>query len=133
MAAEKTCKAYLTSTNGHEQVRKTHAYVAHVLPIVARHFYALKNDGNPMTAWELSEVRTVAREIELLAPACDDGDTCEDNTEYPWMSGSGEITIPSEYTFPLVDDNSKMIGRLVRLIHIAAEFYASTGQAARIR
>lgn len=126
MAAEKTCKAYLTATNGHDQVRKTHAYVALVLPVVARQFYALMNDGNPMAAWELSQVRILAREIEVLAPACDDGDVREDNTEYPWKGGNGEIQIPCEHTFPGVDDSSKMIVRLVRLIYTAAEFYGST-------
>jgi hypothetical protein len=33
MASEKVCKAYLTMANGHENVRKTHAYVARNLPI----------------------------------------------------------------------------------------------------
>jgi len=132
MAAEKTCKAYLTANNGHEQVRKTHAYVAHVLPIVARQFYAVRNGGNPIAAWELSQVRILAREIELLAPACDDGDVREDNTEYPWRNGAGEVKIPCEYPFPGIDDSGKGIVRLVRLIHTAAEFYSSTGESARI-
>ena len=124
MAAEKACKAFLTAKNGHEQVRKTHAYVARVLPIVARQFYAIENDGNPMAAWELSQVRILAREIEVLAPACDDGDVREDNTEYPWLDGSGEIRIPCEHSFPGIDDNSRMIVRLIRLIRTAAESYS---------
>ena len=67
MAAEKACKAFLTAKNGHEHLRKTHAYVARVLPILARQFYAVENAGNPITDWELSQIRSLAREIEVLA------------------------------------------------------------------
>ena len=124
MAAEKTCKACLTSTNGHENVRKSHAYVARVLPIIARHFYAVINDDNRIKQWELSEIRRLAREIELLAPACDDGDLRKDNSEYPWEDGRGEICTPCEYNFPNIDDGSRPIIRMLRLIRTAAESYS---------
>lgn len=120
MATEKSCKAYLTANNGHDQVRKTHAYVARVLPILARHFYALENDGTSMASWELSQVRKLAREIEVLAPACDDGDTRNDNTEYPWLDTKGEIRTPCEHTFSGLDDGSRSIVRLIKLIRSAA-------------
>lgn len=123
MAAEKACKAFLTAKNGHEHLRSTHAYVARVLPILARQFYAVENDGNILTEWELREIRSIASEIEVLAPACDHGDVREDNTEYPWMDGRGEIKVPCEYTFPNIDDNSRIITRLIRLIRTAAESY----------
>jgi hypothetical protein len=32
------------------------------------------NDSDRISRWEIGEVRRLAREIELLAPACDDGD-----------------------------------------------------------
>ena len=123
MAAEKACKAFLTAKNGHEHLRKTHAYVARVLPILARQFYAVENAGNPIADWELSQIRSLAREIEVLAPACDHGDVREDNTEYPWIDSTGEIRIPCEYAFPGLNDNSRIIIRLIRLIRTAAESY----------
>jgi len=43
MAAEKVCKAHLTTINGHSRVRKTHAYVAKVLPVIARKLYSGTN------------------------------------------------------------------------------------------
>ena len=124
MAAEKTCKAYLTSANGHDKVRKSHAYVACILPIIARHFYAVINDDNRIKQWELSEIRRVAREIELLAPACDDGDLRRDNSEYPWEDARGAICTPCEYNFPNIDDGSRPIVRMIRLIRTAAESYS---------
>jgi hypothetical protein len=123
MAAEKACKAHLTMANGHENVRKTHAYVAKHLPIIARQIYSMINDNNQIAQWEIMEIKRLAREIELLAPACDGGDVREDNSEYPWEDGRGDIRIPCEYNFPNIDDNSRPIIRLIRLIHEASESY----------
>lgn len=123
MAAEKACKAYLTMANGHDAVRKTHAYVARNLPIIARQFYAVFNDNNQISRWEISEIRRLAHEIEVLAPACDDGDVREDNSEYPWLDGKGNIQIPCDYGFPNIDDGSRSILRLIRLIRKASESY----------
>jgi hypothetical protein len=124
MAAEKACKAHLTIANGHDNVRRTHAYVARNLPIIARHFYAVINDDNRISHWEIAEIRRLAREIEVLAPACDDGNVREDNTEYPWLDGAGNVRVPCEYGFPNIDDHSRAIVRLIRLIRAAAETHA---------
>lgn len=123
MAAEKTCKAYLTMANGHEKVRKTHAYVARNLPIIARRFYSLLNDNNRISRWEISEIKRLAREIEALAPACDHGDVREDNSEYPWQDGKGNVKTPCEYEFPKINDGHRTIIRLIRLLRAASEFY----------
>jgi hypothetical protein len=124
MAAEKACKAHLTIENGHENVRKTHAYVACNLPIIARHFYAVINDNNQIARWEISQIRRLAREIELLAPACDDGNLREDNSEYPWRDKKGTLRVPCEYNFPSIDDGNRTITRLIRLIRTASESYS---------
>lgn len=124
MAAEKACKAYLTMANGHENVRKTHAYVERNLPIIARQFYAMINDNNTISRWEVSEIKRIAHEIEVLAPACDDGDVREDNTEYPWQDGKGEVQTPCKYNFPNINDGNRTIIRLIRLIRTASESYA---------
>jgi hypothetical protein len=52
MAAEKLCKAYLTTSNGHNKVRKTHAYIERNLPLIARNFYRAANNGR-IPAWEI--------------------------------------------------------------------------------
>ena len=66
MAAEKACKAHLTTVNGHEKVRRTHAYVARNLPIIARHFYTAINNNNEISRWEISEIKRLAHEIDAL-------------------------------------------------------------------
>ena len=124
MAAEKACKAHLTFTNGHENVRKTHAYVARHLPIIARHFYRVINDNNQIPRWEILQIRRLAREIELLAPACDDGSLRQDNSEYPWEDEKGNIRVPCEYSFPNIDDGGRTMTRLIRLIRTASESYS---------
>lgn len=123
MAAEKACKAHLTSNNGHEHVRKTHAYIERNLPIIARLFYARTNRDNVIRGWELDEIRRLAREIQVLSPACDDGDTRRDNTEYPWEDASGQVRTPCQYNFPSIDEGSRGMIRLIRLIRTAAESY----------
>jgi hypothetical protein len=124
MAAEKACKAHLTLANGHDNVRKSHAYIANNLPIIARHFYAMINDNNRIAQHEIGEIRRLAHEIEVLAPACDDGDLREDNSEYPWEDAKGEVRIPCEYSFPNIDDGDRAIVRLIRLIRTASESYS---------
>lgn len=94
MAAEKTCKAHLASANGHQSVKKSHAYVEGTLPVIARHFYAVANDDNVITSWELKAIKKLAREIELLSPTCTDGDVRLDNTEYPWEDAQNKIQTP---------------------------------------
>jgi hypothetical protein len=123
MAVEKVCKAHLTVASGHNHVRKTHAYMMGTFPVIARQFYGKLNDGNKIRGWELSEIRRLAREIQLLAPACNEGDFREDNSEYPWADASGNVCIPCEYSFPNLDDGNRAIIRLIHLIRIAAESY----------
>ena len=121
MAAEKACKAHLAY--GGNDVKKSHAYVASNLPIIARHFYAMMNNNNQITRWELSGIRRLASEIETLAPACAHGDARKDNSEYPWEDPAGTICIPCEYSFPNIDDGDRAIIRLIRLIRKACESY----------
>ena len=123
MAAEKACKAHMASS-GHEKVKKSHACVEKQLPIIARVFYARINDHNQIRTHELSEIKRLAHEIEVLAPACDGGEFREDNSEYPWKDGKGDICIPCEYPFPKIDDASRAIIRLIKLIREAAESYS---------
>ncbi len=123
MAAEKTCKAHLVAANGRQNVRRSHAYVESVLPVIARHFYSTIK-GSHAKEWEIAEIRRLAREIELLAPACDEGDTRRDNTEYPWEASPEKVRTPCDYNFPNIDDGSRSIVGLIKLIRAAAESYS---------
>jgi len=124
MATEKACKAHLTMMMGHENVRKTHGYIVSNLPIMARNFYANINNSKEISRWEICAIKKIAKEIQVLAPACDDGDMREDNCEYPWDDGKGNIQIPCKYNFPNIDDSARNVVRLIRLIRTAAESYA---------
>jgi len=101
----------------------SHAYVARNLPIIARQFYTIINDDNEISRWEISEIRRIAREIEVLAPAGNENDIRKDNSEYPWQNGKGEVQISGEYNFPNIFDKSRTIIRLIRLIRTASKSY----------
>jgi len=49
--------------------------------------------------WALNQIRHLARQIELLAPAVDDGGRRSDNCEYPWEDNQGRVQAPAERTF----------------------------------
>jgi hypothetical protein len=122
MAAEKVCKAFIVAANGHDHVRKIHGYIASILPVLARQFYGLAGNAEPQ-AWEMQAIRHFAREIELLAPACDDNGSRQDNSEYPWLDGAGNVQIPCLYSFPKLDDRDRTIVRVIQLIRSAAHSY----------
>ena len=124
MAAEKTCKAHLIVASGYRNVKKSHAYVESVLPIIARQFYSMANDKNKMAKWEMEKIKNLSREIELLSPACDEGDARGDNSEYPWLDAQGNVQVPCQYKFSGIDDGSRDINRLIKLIRAASESYA---------
>src|SRR2546423_566942 len=70
MACEKLCKAHLCFAGSDPlDVQSSHAYVAKNLPSIARHMFTrqlkrpLRDHG-----WEMSLMRQLSREIELLAP-----------------------------------------------------------------
>lgn len=126
MAAEKTCKAHLTLAQRHDNVKKTHACIKDNLPVIARKTYPATGQNSKIAQWELTAIKHLAGEIELLAPACDHGGARKDNTEYPWEADTGEVHTPCQYTFPNIDDGpeNRTINRLVRLIRTAAEAFS---------
>jgi hypothetical protein len=72
----------------------------------------------------ISEIKRLSLEIEILAPACDHGDLRNDNSEYPWQDGNEKIQTPFEYKFSNINDGSRAIMRLIRLIRVASEYYS---------
>jgi len=125
MAAEKMCKAHLTLKNGHARMKKTHEVIKKNLPIIARTFYARNSRNNKAAQRQITAIRQLAFQIEVLAPACDHGGNRPDNTEYPWQDGNGKIHTPCDHTFTNIDDGpgNRSIGPLVRLIRTAADSF----------
>jgi hypothetical protein len=114
MACENLCKAYLCGNAVDPEVlRKSHASIAHPLPVIARQQYArlsrvsLKSYSRPLTI-----IRHLAREIELLHPSVTDGGIRPDNCEYPWEDSKG-VQVPVEYTFPRLNLLREPFGRLL--------------------
>ena len=124
MAAEKVCKAHLSAANGNRDVKRTHAYVAKILPILAKAFYTRLDGQGSLTSWQSGQIRRLAEEIELLAPACNADEARNDNSEYPWLDAKGIVQIPCEYKFGNIDDRDKGVVLTIRLLRAAATAYA---------
>jgi hypothetical protein len=100
MGCEKLAKAFLCAAGSDpSSLQGSHAYVAKQLPLVARS--QLEDEGaKPGPIRDVVRfVKRLAREIELLAPAVDDGGRRPDNCEYPWEDSAGRVRIPADFTF----------------------------------
>lgn len=121
MACEKLVKAHLCQAGSIPEVLRTsHAYVAKNLPIIARQHLA-KMRRKPPSRHDvlLRQIKHLAREIELLAPAVDDNGQRPDNCEYPWSVG-GQVLVPAEYPFGNLSLLTAPAGRtLLKILHDA--------------
>lgn len=122
MACEKLCKAYRISHGADiSEVRKSHAFIAGTLPIIALHILSREAGRMPRETWVISAIRKLARQIELLAPAVRDGGRVESNCEYPWVIPSGDVIAPCNYNFG-IDLLYQRAGRtLLKIIRIAID------------
>jgi len=69
----------------------------------------------------LGAIRKLARRIELLAPAIDDGGRAPANCEYPWEDAAGSLRIPADYNFG-IDLLHEPAGRhLLKILFTAIE------------
>lgn len=123
MAAEKVCKAHL-SLQGHDEVRRVHSYIATVFPVIARILLARVQAKKERDSWEVESIRVLARQIELLAPACHEEGSRPDNSEYPWESSARQIVVPSRHKFAQVTRDDRAMMRLTRVLREAADQYA---------
>ena len=99
MACEKLCKAYLCGQGTDPiDLRKSHAHIERTLPMIARQQFARERHKSDHT-WVLQALRKLARQIELLAPAVNDGGRHPANCEYPWVGPEGQIVVPAEHKF----------------------------------
>jgi len=101
MACEKLAKAHLcTEGSDPKKIQASHAYFARAFPRIAEYHYARIGNSRGKYKGVFKPLRQLAREIELLAPAVDDGGRRPDNCEYPWELPDGAIRAPAEHTFP---------------------------------
>ena len=123
MACEKVCKAHLFSLGqSSSELRTSHNYVATVLPVLFRLVFTQTYKRELKKRAELMRhVRHLAREINFLAPAVDDGGRRKDNCEYPWLDGEN-VVVPSERLYSSLDLLTHPNGRLlIKLLRIAVE------------
>jgi hypothetical protein len=106
MWLEKLCKAYTPD----EEFRKTHNVVAKVLPkLISEHWRRVGFEKRP----DITQIRELCREIDLLHPQVDDGGRRPENVEYPWRGSSGAIEVPALWKFRLAQRLYSNPGKLL--------------------
>lgn len=121
MACEKLVKAHLLDAGTLSPDRLTsHAVIARHLPLIVNGYYKRQKKRNlPRTLYQ--QVRSMARSIELLAPAVDDAGRQPANCEYPWKSGN-RVFAPVEFDFKDIDLAREPAGGLIlKIVPIAIE------------
>jgi hypothetical protein len=111
MWLEKLCKAYLwLPDTGNDELRSKHNVVAKVLPrLISEHWRRIGFDQHP----DMTQIRQLCREVDLLHPQVDDIRRRPDNVEYPWKATSGDTQVPARWSFPLSGRLSSNPGRLL--------------------
>jgi hypothetical protein len=102
MACEKLSKAHLCAGGTDPRtLQSSHGYIARQLPLIVRRQLESDRMKPGLIRDVVMATRAIAREIELLAPAIDDGGRRPDNSEYPWEDDTGRLWVPADYTFPI--------------------------------
>jgi hypothetical protein len=111
MWLEKLCKAYLwLPESAAEDLRTRHNVVGKILPrMIGEHWRRIGFDQRP----DMSAIRALCREIDLLHPQVDDNGRREDNVEYPWITARGAAMAPKAWSFPLASRLNTHTGRLL--------------------
>jgi hypothetical protein len=88
MALEKAAKAHFWQTSGSRgdpsSVNRRHRVAEKFLPGVFKDYWFRTNGRTKIPGGLLKAIRTLCREVDLLAPAVLDGAARQDNCEYPW-------------------------------------------------
>jgi hypothetical protein len=127
MACEKLVKAHLLDVGTFTPGRlRIHTVVAKHLPRVIDEYYR-RQKGRSMPPHLFQRVRSMAREIELLAPAADDAGRQPANCEYPWLDVAGnQVYVPAEYAFRSLDLPREPALRLIlKVLPIAIQALAA--------
>ena len=114
MACEKLVKAHLYfggSPPG--KIQSSHAVIAKHLPIIVNEYYR-RQKGQNLPHHLMARVRSLSREIELLAPAVDNAGLQPANCEYPWLdTATRRVFVPVDYGFRNLDLPREVAGRLI--------------------
>ena len=123
MACEKLCKAHLCGQGvDPEALRSSHAYISGILPIIARQQFAQEaRKVHADRTWVIQALRALARKIELLAPAVNDGGRQPANCEYPWAGPDGVVRVPADHNFELDLLHEKAGRHLLKVVYTGAE------------
>ncbi len=111
MACEKVVKAHLCGAGSDpDAIQGSHAYLGKNFQPIARIHYARRHKRAPDHL--LRQMCRLAREVELLSPAVDDGGSRRDNCEYPWKRSDGSLCVPANYSFPNLSLLTELPGRV---------------------
>ena len=123
MWLEKLSKAYLwMQVDSNNVLRFRHNVIAGVLPnLISKHHRRLGIAEHK----DLSAIRQLCREIDMLHPQVDDDGRRPDNVEYPWIGSSGAAEIPAQWKFTLAGRLYTNPGRLLRKAAITLTRYRS--------
>jgi hypothetical protein len=109
MWLEKFCKAYVHGVNL-DALKTTHNVVAKVLPrLIDAHWRRLGLAHQP----DMTDLRAICREVDLLHPQVNDDNRRPENVEYPWMGNTGAVQTPAQWKFPLAHRLYSNSGRLL--------------------
>lgn len=126
MACEKLCKAHLCGQGEDPAfLRASHAHVSRTLPIIFRQHIAREAGKDVPRAWVVQAVRVLARKIELLAPAVNDGGRHPANCEYPWAGPDGSVRAPCDHNFELDLLYARAGRKLMKVLYAAVEELAA--------
>lgn len=95
---------------GADELRTKHNVIAKVLPrLVSEHWRRIGSGERH----DMTSIRDLCREIDLLHPQVDDNGRRPDNVEYPWTGSSGAAEVPARWKFLLVSRLHSNPGRLL--------------------
>jgi hypothetical protein len=99
MWLEKLCKAYAWRPEARElELRWKHQVIAIVLPVLIKeHWRHIGFAKRP----DMTQIRELCREIDLLHPQVDDDGKRPENVEDPWPGSSRAIEVPALWKFRL--------------------------------
>jgi len=117
MWLEKLCKAYLWLPAGvADDLRMRHNVVEKILPrMIGEHWRRIGFQQRP----DITAIRAICREIDLLHPQVDDNGLRPDNVEYPWLDAAGNAVTPAAAPFALVARLYSPTGRLLMKAAVA--------------